>query len=510
MHQLWQKSVCFLLLLLLVTGANGQIARLKKPGMISSEMSPLLPSNSISHLAVSGTTLWAGTGKGLARTPNGGMTWESFASVSQFANPGIFAIDIKGSTIWTSTGYSKDVNDQSVQTGSGYTYSTDDGATWTSRPQPMDAQSDSLVTYGSNTVWFLPIVVPEQNVTFDLALGSNAVWVASWSSGLRKSTDNGQTWQRTVLPSSSRNSIAPTDSLGSYRIDPRTDYNYLAFSVLVQDSNTIWAGTAGGVNKSVDGGKSWRKFRQNSEAFPILSDWIIAISAQPLGSFTRVWTTNWPAEGDNQRYGVSYTDDGGQSWKNFLIGIKAYAFAFRDSIAYIATDDGVYRTADGGTSWTRSGSIIDQRTGAQIAQSAFYAVTVIGDTVYGGSGDGLAKTPDNAQAPFGSSWQVARTYVPSNSRTTAYAYPNPFSPQTESVRIHYSTGSSPADVTIELFDFGMNRVRTVIKGVSRTGEQDEIWNGRTDAGAIAPNGVYFYRITMGSDTPVWGKIMVLQ
>ena len=497
-------------LLVLVSAGDAQVYRLTKPELNQSTVSPLPPSNSISHLVSSGGTLWAGTSNGLARTPSGGRTWESFAGMAQFASPGIFAVDVKGDTIWASTGYSKDVNDQSVQTGSGYAYSVDNGATWASRPQPLDAPGDSLVTYGANTVWFLPIVVPEQNVTFDLALGNRAVWIASWSSGLRKSTDNGQTWQRVVLPSSNRNSIAPTDSLGTYRVDPRRDNNYLVFSVMLQDNSTIWAGSAGGINKSTDGGVSWKRFTQTNQMAPILSDWVIAISAQHFGSTTRVWTTNWPAEGPNQQYGVSYTDDGGRSWRNYLIGIKAYAFAFRDSIAYIATDDGMYRTADGGLSWIKSGTIIDQTTGGRIATSGFYSVAVIGDTVYGGTGDGLAKTPDNAQTPFGGAWQVVRTYVPSNGRANSYAYPNPFSPQSESVRIHYSTGNAPAEVTIELFDFGMNRIRTLIKGVSRNGEQDEIWDGRTDNGSLVPNGVYFYRVTMGNDEPDWGKVMVLQ
>ncbi|MBP1648977.1 MAG: hypothetical protein H6Q30_2422 [Bacteroidetes bacterium] len=505
------RSFLFCLLLLaLVPAGHAQVFRLTTPDLTQSTVSPLPPSNSISHLVSTGGILWAGTSDGLARTPNGGRNWESFAGVPQFASPGIFAVDVRGGTIWASTGYTKEVNDQSVQTGSGYSYSLDNGSTWAAVPQTMDARGDSIVTYGNNTVWFLPIVVPEQNVTFDLALGNAAVWIASWSSGLRKSTDNGQTWQRTVLPSSSRNSVAPTDSLGAYRVDPRRDNNYLAFSVMVQDSATIWAGTAGGVNKSTDGGVSWTRFSTSNQMSPILSDWVITISAQRFGTGTRVWTTNWPAQGPNQQYGVSYTDDGGRSWKNFLIGVKAYAFTFRDSVTYVATDDGMYRTADGGLSWTRSGTIIDQTSGARIATSAFFAVAVIGDTVYGGTGDGLAKTPDNSQTPFGGNWQVIRTYVPSNNRATSYAYPNPFSPQMEKVRIHYSTGNAPAEVTIELFDFGMNRIRTLIKGVSRSGEQDEIWDGRTGTGMPVPNGVYFYRVTMDNDEPSWGKVMVLQ
>jgi hypothetical protein len=67
-------------------------------------------------------------------------------------------------------------------------------------------------------------------------------------------------------------------------------------------------------------------------------------------------------------------------------------------------------------------------------------------------------------------------------------------------------------VTVEVFDFGMNRIRTLVKDAQRTGggEQDEIWNGTDDAGQVLGNGVYFYRVTLDGQEPVWGKIMVLQ
>jgi hypothetical protein len=80
-----------------------------------------------------------------------------------------------GDTVWASTGYSKDVDGSSVQTGSGYTYSTDLGATWASRPQTLDGRGDSMAPYGANTVKFLPIVVNEQNVTFDLSLSDETI-----------------------------------------------------------------------------------------------------------------------------------------------------------------------------------------------------------------------------------------------------------------------------------------------------------------------------------------------
>ncbi len=480
--------------------------------------SPLPPSNSVSHISTHNTALWIGTGKGLARSINGGTSWESFRSVPEFANPGIYAIDVKGDTVWVSTGFTQDLNDQSVATGSGYTFSTDNGSTWTHRPQTLDGLGDSLVAYGGNTVYFLPVVVPEQNVTYDVSVSSSAVWIASWASGVRKSTDLGQTWQRIVLPTMDRSSISPNDTLINYRINPVPSPggdNFKGFAVFAQTDSIVWAGTAGGINKSTDAGASWTKFNTLNQQSHILANWVIAIRGQHFGSTSRVWCTNWLGDqtfDPNQEYGVSYTEDGGRIWRNFLQGIKAYDFAFKDSVAYVATDEGLYRTSDGGLSWNRSGTIIDPVNGQVIGSPTFYAVGVIGDTVYGGTSDGIAKTIDNGDHVFGQTWQVIRAYQPVANATSTYAYPNPFSPAQNPCRVHYSTSGSPATVTIEVFDFGMNRVRTIIKDAQRSGSQehDELWDGKDDSRNVVTNGVYFYRVVLNGGDPFWGKIMVLQ
>lgn len=497
--------------------SHAQVGQMSSPSLNTPQIanSNLPPNNSVSHIATQGNAVFIGTSKGLARTVDGGNSWESFRSVPQFVNNGIFSLDVRGNVVWAATGFNKksptDEN-ATVQTGSGYTYSLDNGATWTHIPQPLDAAGDSIVQYGTQSIYMLPIVVPEQNVTFDLKVTDSLVWIASWSSGIRKSSNRGQTWQRIILPSDSKNSIAPSDPLSDYRVDPRRSNNFLAFSVYAENDSTVWCGTAGGINKSTDRGLSWTKFSAQNQASHILGNWVIAINGQQRGNSKRIWCTNWRASDQSEQFGVSYTDDGGRIWKNFLHGIKAYDIAFKDSIAYVATDEGVFRTADGGESWIQSGTIFDKTNGSSITSKRFFAVGAVGDTIYCGSGDGLVKTVDNATHPFGQTWQVLRAYRSVGTASSTYVYPNPFSPTQEIARVHYSTGGRAANVTVEVFDFGMNRVRTIIKDVQRSGssEHDEIWDGLDDTKRIVANGVYFYRVTLDGGEPAWGKVMVLQ
>lgn len=496
----------------------------------AAESLSMIPSNSISHLFVNGGSLYIGTGRGLGRSDDGARSWLGYRSDPAFANDGIFAIAASGPNVWASTGYDKPIQDGTVQTGSGYAYTTDGGLTWHHRDQTLDGRGDSIIAYGVNdSVRILPVIVPEQNVTFDISLSVGTVWIASWASGLRKSTDLGQTWQRILLPPDDFDALAPydtlwhyasTDTLRLHRIfrdfDPRGNNNFLAFSVYAIDQDTIWCGTAGGVNKSTDGGISWIKFSHQNELAPILGNWVIAIKGQSLPfGVRRIWTTNWRASDPAESYGVSYTDNGGASWKNILPGTKAYDFAFKDTVAYIASDDGIFRTADGGASFVNVSTFSSPPLHQFIPPTAVYAVGVIGDTVYAGTGDGFVSTIDNASHPFGSSWNIYRTYQQTASAHDSYAYPNPFSPALEQIRIHYnapSSGAAQRSVKIQIFDFGMNRVRTLLHDAPRDAGRsfDELWDGTTDGGKIVANGVYFYRIDIDNDEPLFGKILVIQ
>lgn len=471
----------------------------------------LIPSNSISQMVIKSNTIWIGTSNGLAKSEDTTNSWKQFWDVKEFTHLGIYGLDVNQDTIWTSTGYVKKKDNENIPTGSGYTFSTDGGISWRHSPQTLDKKEDTVIIYGINRIRALPVIVPEQNVTYDVSIASGKVWIASWASGLRYSQMDTIKWQRVILPPDNLSLIKPTDTLNFY-YDPRRNNNFLAFSVLAIDNDTIWCGTAGGINKSTDGGISWRKFNRQNQNEPILGNWVITIKAQTISNKKIIWTTNWKADSPEEEFGVSYTTNGGESWVNLLKGVKAYDFAFKDSIVYIATTEGLYRTADFGKSFIRTGLITDDDTKNVITTSSIYTVGVIGDYILVGTGDGLAITIDNDQSSFGSKWKILRKFQKLENTYNTYTYPNPFSPKIEYTRIHYKTPDIESNVSVEIFDYGMNRVRTIIQNASRqrSTEFDELWNGRDDNGNEVANGVYFYRIKINDLEPIWGKIIVLK
>lgn len=513
----------FLILpLLVVTIATTTVAQVPASFHLSeSGFTPLPKSNVINDLLIRKDTVWVGAGRGISFTTDKGTSWKNFANTQGFQERGIAALAVRENEVWVSTAFTQRIDNQSVQTGGGLHYSLDRGETWTFVKQPVDSGSVDTLLYGQNKIPALAVTVPEQNVTFDIAFTTGKVWIASWAGILRSSTDLGTTWKRVILPPDQLNAISPGETLrfevsGVSRIlngrdTLRASLNHVAFAVMAENDSTIWVGTAGGVNKSTDGGISWRKFSHQNQPEPISGNFVRAIAHQRWNGRSIIWAVTVNAVGSTEKRGISFTEDGGSSWKTTLLGESAFNLAFRDSIVYVAGEGGLFRSSDFGQSWTRSGTIVDPSNLQRFGFPKMYSIGVQGDTVWVGTSEGLAYTIDSPSHPFGTSWRIFRTHEPVGSAAKTYSYPLPFSPDDEVVRIHYSTQGKSVPVSIRIFDFGMQPVRTLIQGAQRSGstEHDEIWNGRDDSGRPVSNGAYFYRVEFDGQE-LWGKILVLQ
>jgi hypothetical protein len=96
-----------------------------------------------------------------------------------------------------------------------------------------------------------------------------------------------------------------------------------------------------GINKSIDGGISWRKFSHQNQTHPISGNFVVALKEQRWNNRRIMWAATVNAVASDEVKGVSYSADGGATWKTTLLGEWAHNITVqRFGIVYIATDNG--------------------------------------------------------------------------------------------------------------------------------------------------------------------------
>ena len=475
------RALLLLLVFLIPAPSPGQVL---ERGMIGLQPVPVprIGSNSVTDVFFYGGKLWLGTGGGLSISGDFGQTWLNLGEKEGLGKGGVSAVAFYGNSVWIATAFDTITADAGrLPAGGGLSYSDDLGRTWHHIAQPG--------------------VTNVQNVTFDIAILDSTVWIASWGGGLKRSDDWGATW-RDVAPDSSA-------------FDPFRHLNHRAFSVLAADG-ILWVGTAQGINRSTDNGKTWVNFNHQNQAKPISGNFVVALAYQRWQGRRILWAATVEAEDPDEFRAVSYSEDFGFTWHTALEGIFPHNFAVYDSAVYVAADKGLFVSADFGRTWAKFPPVRDQATGQPLLTEEFYAVAVSPDgTIWAGTPDGLVKSSDG-----GHSWQILRTFEPlleEPNISKTYAYPNPFSPLRHNqlggeghVRIHFKVDRT-GPVSITLFDFAMKKVRRLVSGkvFSGPGEFDVTWDGRNDFNERVANGVYFYRVRLPGGKAVWGKIIVM-
>ncbi len=485
------------------------------------KISDLTPeSNSIEYIEFNKDTIWVGTGGGLSKSTDAGKSWTNIT----FGEEGISALSIHNDTVWCATWHALDNAGEVLPVGSGLHYSDDGGKNWVDIPQPIDASGDSSIVYGINRIRAIPITTEVNNFTESIAFTRNTIWIASFAGELRKSNDNGKTWKRVVLPPDYLDEIKPTDTL-NFTLSPsggklgfENNLNHRVFSISAINDSTLYVGTANGINRSTDNGISWIKFNHQNQTNPISGNFILDIEYDYANN--TIWAATWKAEDQDEFYGISSSSDGGKNWQTYLAGEKCHGFSISKETTdiFAATENGVFRTRDNGISWIAAPEMIDDLTKSAIKIKKFRAVAFkkIDNTtndIWFGSENGLAKLRETGGIWEGK-WTVFLASPSSGSASESFVFPNPFSPDEESLRFKYNTNDESKKVSIRIFDFSMNLVRTVVQNVTRRisaeSSPSDFWDGRDENGIIVPNGVYFYRIDIGSNQqPIFGKIIVL-
>lgn len=399
-------------------------------------------SNTITDIITVGDTIWLGTSRGVSLSVDGGENWTNFYGQPDFGTDNISAIGYNEGIFWCATARSAEIEGgQTLPEGTGLKYTSDLGATWTTIPQPLDHPDSTTEIYGINTLQALPVTVAIQNLAYDIAFTPNTIWIATFAGGLRKSTDNGQSWKRVLLPPDNLNSINPNDSL-DFCLSPVAgsfcgvgNLNHRVFSVVSTNNNILYVGTANGINKSSDGGISWVKFNAQNQQLPISGNFVTALGFNQQTN--TVWAATWKAEDQSEFYGVSSSANGGQTWKTYLSDERPHNFGFKDSDVMVSTDNGVFRSSDDGVTWLLPNSIVDTETKVSLKTKIFYAADSYQNNIWLGSTDGLIKLNEVPGKVWEGNWKIYFASKPLSANDETYCYPNPFNPRQEELKIKY-------------------------------------------------------------------------
>lgn len=452
----------------------------------------------------------------------------------------VFSMEVENDRVLAGLGYTSTRGGDPVQAAQGYYFSNNTGQNWRFIDFPLDsppseecdassvgAPCDIEFTYGSESYIRTRITVPEFSPPFEVDFLDDTILSVNWASGLLRSTDLGETWERLILPPSTVNELNP-DSTYSWRsltpqnesvnrYDPRYDNNLLGFGLLIDSNDNVWVGTAGGINISENALTasydqiSWKRvsFEPDSET-GLFANWIISIREQP--GTDRIWMTNWRSDPQNRdQFGIVYTDDMGETFHRFLEGIRVNDIGFFNGVIFAAADNGIYISNNDGITWNKTEQVRGPNTSIRRG-SRYFAVSATDSNLWVGTGDGIASTNDG-----GDTWRIIRVdmpltggniYQPDAPDVETYAYPNPFSPtQHSDVRIKFQTADL-GTATIRIFDFAMNQVRSLDVPLASSGSYEAVWNGTDQNGRFVANGTYIYVIDKPSGRTD-GKILLL-
>ena len=551
---------------LLVLGISSTSAQLSTPDRFAlrlaaqdTSLSEGLLSNIVAEIRIVGDSLtWFGTGRGLAmhdgqRVYSHRTTLDTLydgQATQVVPYGGIPAVAVMNDTM--AVAYSGDNGSIQVVYGLTLTYSAQSvndsaGISWVYLKQPVDLDADTIRPFGEGFFRSLPVTVPEANVTYDAFLYGDYLWTASWAGGLRRYDLNDRNWEVVPMPMDQQDSLSfcsgfsEIDDFGrailpGYYLNPRDpadggNHNHKAFSVLV-NRDTVWAGTANGVNRGIMINEWQEVTPGNFQLFNCIEwvhytyqnanlsgNFVVGLAKQAWNGRTTIWAATMNADTPGEVRGLSYTRDGGLTWRTTLLGERIYNITAKDSLVFASSQSGLWKSFDG-ENWALYDPAIDTTFMSQseiltdiVYTSAIDERKIDSSNLWVGTSNGAALSTDLQ----GSSWTIFQTEYDS---LEFYAYPNPFSPLNHNqmgnegyVRFH--TGNIVnTQVELDIFNFAMEKVFQYNFDLNSYDGALK-WNGRDMNGILVDNGVYFIRLKYASSVNkspqyFWDKLIVVK
>ncbi|MCP4705770.1 MAG: hypothetical protein GY865_14320, partial [candidate division Zixibacteria bacterium] len=246
-------------------------------------------------------------------------------------------------------------------------------------------------------------------------------------------------------------------------------------------------------------------------------DFTTALAIQP--SNNKLWASTRPGPEYKGVNGISTISPDGNTAEKKYEGSRIWNFAFNDQEIYAASDAGLLYSSNDGTTWDTldiQGTIVSSQNPEPFNMDLLpvYGVLVADEYLWIGTDEGAGRIDLNDVGT--PTWEFYRDTV-----SGFFAYPVPFSPygieaggaddDSRLLKFNYML-NEPANVTVEIFDFAMNLVKTVTNSKFRTAGSysvSDMWNGRNEWNKIVAVGIYYYKISLSTGEVHWGKLAIM-
>ena len=177
---------------------------------------------------------------------------------------------------------------------------------------------------------------------------------------LYRSANDGDFWER-ISPDLSTNDTAYQQQYrtGGLTVDNTGAENYTTIYQVAESplaSSTVWVGTDdGNLQLTIDGGKNWKRVNPDDPDLPG-GAWVTFIDPSPHDPRSAFVTFDAHRSGDQTTY-LYRTDDGGSTWTRLQDdAINGYALSVRQDpvnpdLLFLGTEFGLYISLDGGLTW---------------------------------------------------------------------------------------------------------------------------------------------------------------
>jgi photosystem II stability/assembly factor-like uncharacterized protein len=231
------------------------------------------------------------TGGGVWETKDGGRTWKNLSD--GFFGGSIGSVEVSESdhnVIYVGGG--ETTVRGNVSSGYGVWKTEDAGKTWT-----------KAGLENSRHIPRISVHPKDHNIVFAAVLGN--IYKPTQERGVYKSIDGGKTWRRTLFANENAGAV-------DLKMDPNNPRILYASTWNVQ--RTPYSLSSGGIGsalwKSTDSGETWKEISKN-KGFPTDTLGIIGVTVSPVNS-ERVWAI----VENKENGGVYRSDDGGETWTN--------------------------------------------------------------------------------------------------------------------------------------------------------------------------------------------------